>query len=112
MNRDGQYNTATGNYTCEKSGVYYFTYSIYGTRIQDGSGYSLATASLMKEGLEQCEAYVSNFNTESIFITLSQSLVLQCNAGEKVWVQSTWNNNFIAGKSDSNIFAGILLSMN
>ena len=112
VNPGGHYNNVTGEYSCEKSGIYYFTYTVYGHQIEDGGDNSKVTASLMKQGAKQGQVYFSNYNTEHIFITLSQSLVLQCNAGEKVWVQSTANKNYILGYSYRNVFAGFLLFMN
>ena len=112
VNPGDYYNNVTGKYTCEKSGVYYFTYTVYGYQIEDGADYSKATVTLMKQGVIQGTVFVSNDNSENMYITLSQSLVLQCNAGEKVWVQSRANNNNIHGYSARNVFAGFLLFMN
>ena len=112
VNPGGQYNKNTGEYRCEKTGVYYFTYSVYGYNIKNGSTHSLVSVGLMKDSVQQGEVKFSNDNTKRIYISLSQSLILQCNAGEKVWVESRWDNNYIYGDSDRNVFAGILLFMN
>ena len=112
MNPGGHYSKTTGEYSCKKSGVYYFTYTVYGYQIEDGYSHSQAAASLIKDGTEQSEVWVTNDNTENIDITLSQSLVLQCNAGQKVWLESPYGNNYIYGYSDNNMFAGVLLFMN
>ena len=112
VNPGGQYNNITGEYRCEKTGVYYFTYTVYGIRIEDGSSHSLVYVGLMKDSVLQGEVWSSNDNTEYIYISLSQSLVLQCNAGQKVWVESRGSNNYINGYSYRNIFAGVLLFMN
>ena len=112
MNPGGQYNKTTGEYSCEKSGVYYFTFSVYGVHIEDRASHSHVSASLMKDSVVQSEVFVSNDNTERIYITPSQSLVLQCNAGQKVWVESRWDKNYIHGNSYRNTFAGVLLFMN
>ena len=110
-NPGGHYNTTTGEYSCEMSGMYYFSYSIYGYHIEDGPGHSRAGARLIKEGVNQGALYVSNGNSEQISITLTQSLILQCNAGEKVWVESGNNNSYIVGFSHLNVFTGVLLFM-
>ena len=112
MNPGGCYSNTTGEYICEKSGVYYFTFSVYGYQIKDTQSHSKATGSLMKDGVKQSQVYFRNDNTEEIFITLSQSIVLECNAGEKVWVESPYDNNYIYGSSYRNVFAGFLLFMN
>ena len=95
LNPGGHYNNVSGEYRCAKTGVYYFTYSTYGYQIEDGYKNNKATANLMKDGQVQGTVYVSNDNTEGIYITLSQSAVLQCNAGERVWVESRNYNNHI-----------------
>ena len=112
VNPRGHYNKTTGEYKCQKSGVYYFTYSIYGYQIEDGYSHSRASARLMKDSVAQGEVYFSNDNTEPIYISLSQSLLLQCDAGEKVWVEGRWNFNSIRGTPELNVFAGFLLFMN
>ena len=112
VNPGGQYNTTTGEYTCEKTVVYSFTFSIHGYKIEDGPSHSKAIATLMKEGVLKGKVSVMNYNTESMHVTLSQSLVLQCNAGEKVWVESRSTNNNIYGYSNRNVFGGFLLFMN
>ena len=112
VNPGGHYNNTSGEYSCGKTGVYYFTFSIYGYEIADGSSNSVASASLMKDSVLQGEVLASNKNKEHIYISLSQLLVVLCNAGEKVWVQSTHSNNFIHAHSNTNVFAGFLLSMN
>ena len=112
VNPGGQYNKTTGEYRCEKTGIYYFTYSVYGTRIEDGGSHSRIYVGLMKDSVWQGEVWFSNHNTEPIYSSLSQSLVLQCNAGEKVWVQCRGDNNYIEGDSGRNTFAGVLLFMN
>ena len=91
--------------------VAYFTYSVYRVKIEDGATHSRASASLMKAGVEQGQVYFSNYNTESIQLSLSQSLVLQCDAREKVWMESPYDNNYIDGYSTRNVFAGFLLFM-
>ena len=111
VNPGGQYNSTTGEYSCEKTGVYYFTYNIYGFRLKDSHRNNCASASLMKQGVKQAEVWSSNDNTGLIYITLSQSAVLQCNAGEKVWLESRYSNNYIRGFSDRTLFAGVLLYM-
>ena len=112
MNPGGQYSNVTGEYTCEKSGLYYFTYTVFGYRIEDGASHAKVSVTLMKQGMRQGAVWVSNNNIEGMYITLSQSLVLQCHAGEKVWVQSRGNNNYINGYSERNLFAGVLMIMN
>ena len=109
VNPGGLYSNTTGKYNCEKTGVYYFTYSI--CIVQAGWTYSLATVTLMKQGVEQAAVSFSNYNTKRIDSTLSQSLVLKCNAGDRVWVESTHSNNFIMESSVKNVFAGVLLFM-
>ena len=112
LNPGEHYNKTTGEYSCEKSGVYYFTYTVHGWDIKDGPSHSLVSAGLMKQGVVQGKVYFSNYNTERIYITRSQSLVLQCDAGEKVWVESRYNNTQIGGYSNVNVFAGVLLFLN
>ena len=112
VNPGGHYNNVTGEYTCEKTGVYYFSYTIYGWHIEEEYSHSKASASLVKGNALQGSVYLHNYDNEPIYMTLSQSLVLQCNAGEKVWVESRVNNNYIFGDSDRNMFAGVLLFMN
>ena len=112
VNPGGHYCETTGVYSCETSGIYYFIYSVYGWRIEDGSTHSRVSASLMKDSVKQSVVYFSNHNKKPIYITLSQSLVLQCNAGQKVWIESTHNNTYIHDYSYRNVFAGILLFIN
>ena len=111
VNPGGQYNNTTEEYRCQKSGVYYFTYSIHRYRIEDEFTHYLVSVSLMKDSALQSEVAFSNDNIECIYITLSRSLVLQCNAGEKVWVESRWDKNYIYGFSTTNVFASVLLFM-
>ena len=66
VNPGGHYNNVTGEYSSEKTGIYYLTYSVYGVQIEDGATHSRASASLMKAGVEQGQVYFSNYNTESI----------------------------------------------
>ena len=109
VNPGGQYNKTTGEYSCEKTGVYFFTYSVFGVHIDNEGIISKASACLTKQGARQGRIHFRNENTKSIYITLSQSLVLQCNAGEKVWVESVDDNNYIYGETFYNVFAGFLL---
>ena len=111
LNPGGYYNNVTGEYSCNNTGMYYFTYTIYGCQIEDGPSHSRATASLMKQGVKQGTVYATNQNTESVCITLGQSLILQCYAGEKVWVQSPYDKSHIIGSTYRNVFAGVLLFM-
>ena len=112
VNPGQHYNNTTGEYSCEKSGIYFFTYSVYGYQIEEEPTHRRAAATLVKNSVMQGTVYISNTNTEPIYITLSESLVLQCNAGEKVWVESRTSNNDIYGDPERNIFAGALLVMN
>ena len=109
INPGGYYNNITGEYTCKTTGVYYFSYSIHGIDLMNGR---CVSASLMKQGIRQGQVFFTNSNTWDIHVSQSLSLVLQCDAGEKVWVQSGHNNNHVFGDYDVDVFAGFLLFMN
>ena len=111
FNPSGHYNSTTGEYSCPTSGIYLFAFSIFGYKIEAGKNSPRATASLMKEGVEHGKVFVNSYNAETLHITLSQSVVIQCNARDKVWVESRDNNNKIDGYSDFNVFTGVLLSI-
>ena len=66
VNPGGHYNNTSGEYSCEKTGVYYFTYSIDGYRIQHGLAHSRATATLKKDGAGQGEVYYTSYSNESV----------------------------------------------
>ena len=111
INPGQHYNTSTGEYTCPVTGIYLFTYSVYGSRIKDGYAHSTVSASLYREGTWIRLGYFSNENSEDISITLSHSDIVQCSEGDRVWVQSSHNNNQIYGHFVYNIFSGLLLYM-
>ena len=92
--------------------VFIISLSIDGYRIQKGSIRSKASATLKKNGSWQGQVYFTTSDTNLHYITMSQSVILQCNAGDKVWVESTTPNNFIYGYTNQNVFADVLLSMN
>ena len=112
LNPGGHYNSATGEYSCSASGLYYFTYSIYASKIEDGHSISRATIRLMKESVEQGNVFIVNENSEAIFTTLSQSVLIQCKAGEKVWVEAGADNTNIGSGPGPNVFVGIALYIN
>ena len=110
FNPGGHYNSTTGEYKCGVSGIYYFTFSILVFQMERTQDRFIVKASLMKEGIIQGAVSFTNANTDSVFVTLSQSVLLECQAGEKVWVHSPAGDYYFYGSSD-NMFAGILLSV-
>ena len=111
INPGQHYNSSTGEYTCPVTGIYLFTYSVYGHAIKDGPTHSRAIASLYRKGAEINRIHFLNNNSEGINISLSGSDILQCSQGDRVWVQNYWGNNRIYGHSVYNMFSGVLLSI-
>ena len=109
-NPGGHYNTSTGEYTCPVSGVYFFQFSIYGYFIRDSTA-AVASAVLVKNGRILVELAMFNFGTEGIHNTMSNAMVLQCNAGEKVWVEGDHENNHLFNLNNLNWFSGFLISL-
>ena len=108
-NPGGHYSTSTGIYTCPVSGVYFFQFSIYGYFIRDVEA-AVASAALMKNGNHLAEVVMFNFASEGIHNTLSNAMVMQCNAGEIVWVRSVHDNTRLHNWPALNRFSGFLIS--
>ena len=104
INPGQHYNTSTGQYTCPVTGVYLFTYSVYGDNINSGFSNSSASLSLYKEGVLISSMFFMNRNSEFIDITLSRSDIVQCKEREKVWVQGRNDKNIVWGDRFFNIF--------
>ena len=81
---------------------------MYGRFLEDDG---TAGARLMKQGVRQSEVYFHDTDGDQVFVTLSQSLVVQCNTGERVWVESPFDENFIENHHNKNTFSGVLLSL-
>ena len=105
----GHYSTSTGIYTCPVSGVYFFQFSIYGHFIQDVD-VARASAILVKEGADLAEVHMFHTGSGGIYNTLSNAMVLQCSAGQRVWVESHHPNNHLFNWQKLNRFSGFLIS--
>ena len=107
LNTGNHYNASTGEYTCPTTGVYVFTYSVFGFNIKQSG--ILVAASLYQDGLEVSQVFHANHNSQNTYITLSQTDVVHCKGGQRVWVQSPHIYNRILGVSVRNMFGGVLL---
>ena len=109
LNPGGHYNSNTGEYTCPKTGVYMFFYSVYSVFVKRGDSYSVLSASLYVNSARVSRVFSRNDNSGWIYITLSHTDIVACQAGQRVWVQSDESGNFIYDYTDTNVFGGVLL---
>ena len=109
INPGQNYNSSTGEYTCPVTGIYSFAYSIFGYKVMKGDTQFKADAELYKEGSMVSKIFINSQNSEDIDISLSLSDIVQCRQGDRVWVQSSSNNNHIFGHALLNMFSGVLL---
>ncbi|XP_037535693.1 complement C1q subcomponent subunit C [Nematolebias whitei] len=108
VNKPGDFNTNTGDFTCRIPGVYYFTF------------HSVAKASmclgLASDSLENKLVFCDYNNNRRYEQMLSGGAVLQLTAGERVWLESFKEMQTEDDKQDSQekqiIFNGFLLFSN
>ena len=109
-NPGGHYNATTGEYTCPVSGLYFFQFSIYGHHVKN-EGSSIANAILLRDGNPCAETLMINFGYMGIHNTMTNGVVVQCNAGQRIWVQGVHGNNHLFNWNALNRFSGFLISM-
>ena len=109
LNPGNNYNSTSGEYTCPTTGVYMFVYSAYGVEIKQGQSHSRVSASLYRGGERVSQVYHSNYNDQNTYLALSHTDIVACQAGQRVWVQSDWDRNFIHDWNDRNVFGGVIL---
>uniref|UniRef100_UPI00398E9924 complement C1q and tumor necrosis factor-related protein 9A-like isoform X2 n=1 Tax=Pristiophorus japonicus TaxID=55135 RepID=UPI00398E9924 len=101
-NNQNHYDPATGKFTCEISGVYYFVYhiTVYVKNVR---------VSLYKNGIQTLNTYDSYQNSED---QASGGTLLQLQTGDKVWLQVIGGdlyNGLFADNDDDTVFTGFLL---
>uniref|UniRef100_A0A4W3IJK2 C1q and TNF related 9 n=1 Tax=Callorhinchus milii TaxID=7868 RepID=A0A4W3IJK2_CALMI len=101
-NNQNHYNTSTGKFTCEYSGVYYFVYhiTVYVKHVR---------VCLYKNGMRMLHTFDSYQNSED---QASGGALLQLQDGDKVWLQAIdgeFFNGLFADTNDDTVFTGFLL---
>ena len=109
-NPGGHYNSNTGEYTCPQTGWYFFSFSVYANNVANGFT-AIGHAALCKGDNIIGDSYVFSNNQQGIYITVSQSLVVQCNKGENISIQSQHDNVKIYSYVEANIFSGFLIGI-
>ena len=107
-NPGNHYNSDSGEYTCPVSGVYLFVFAVQGERLTDGRNISVVSAVLKRNDDRITGVFMANDNPLSIKATLSQSVITYCNHGDRVYIESDWDNNKIEYTLDD-IFGGVLM---
>ena len=111
INPGQHYSTSTGEYTCPVTGFYFFSYSVSGYSIAGTRLGDVACASLFREGARISKISAANFDSEEVDVNLSHSDIIECNEGDRVWVQSCCYNNHIYGEDVFSVFSGALLNI-
>ena len=111
FNPGGHYSNRTGEYTCPVTGQYFFTFSVYGENIKNGHTNVIINARLVKQGRNMAEILFFNDNRLGVHSTQSNSAVVDCAAGEKVWIENPHDNTRLFNWPSLNIFSGFLISV-
>ena len=108
INPGGHYSNSTGEYTCPKTGVYLFSFSIIGYEIKQGPLHSVASAQLYRDGDIVSAVLYQNFNWEETSLTISHTDIVACQSGQRVWLQSGFQKTSLGGGFGTG-FGGVLL---
>ena len=109
-NPGGHYDPKTGVYTCPISGSYMFTFCVYAKKT-DGNPDTYANAILVKEGVDDySEARFYSWDEQDVGSSVSNSVTIHCNTGEKVWIKSLHDGVVLYNWVTLNTFSGFLIS--
>ena len=109
INPGGHYSASTGEYICPVSGMYFFQFSIY-VHLNQARDYERGTAKLEKNGNGLAGIHIYHNSSEESYVTLSNAVIAQCSAGEKVWVVSNHAHNHLRSYHNLNSLSGFLIS--
>ena len=76
-------NPVTGHFTCPRSGLYAFILNLTSER-----HFNEAYGNLVKEGQSLTLVLASNTNKDGHYSHATGSVIVECEAGERIWVES------------------------
>ena len=105
-NKGDYYDPSESTFTCPLDGTYYFTFSLYSLYLDDGE---FTMGAIQRDEEELSEAHCQNYGTESHSTQCGNSVVIQCNEGQRVFVTATHTDSQLHGYRKRSTFSGFLI---
>ncbi|XP_013406565.1 complement C1q-like protein 3 [Lingula anatina] len=106
-NTGNGYDSKTGIFTTATNGTYFFTFHAV-----TNSATNSATMQIVKNGILVIKGYGNSGHCNCAHATLSNSIILQLVAGDKVWVEATGGGIYGASNDPHATFSGYLIYEN
>ena len=105
-NNGGHFNTNDSTFTCPQDGMYYFTFSLYTSGMND---IEHTDAYIEMDGERLSEGYCRNNGPEEVRAQCGNSVVTNCYVGQSVSVIAMLDGTQLYGSNKSSTFSGFLI---
>ena len=110
MTNNGEdYNPSDSVFTCPQDGIYYFTFSLYTSGLNDGEH---TAAYIQRDAERLSEAYCKYYGPEEVRVQCDTSVVTNCYLGQQVSVRAIFAGTQLYGSNKSSTFSGFLIHYN